>query len=36
MSHRKNGHQESDYQHGYISLVFARVLEKNEEIALEK
>jgi hypothetical protein len=32
--HRTNGHQGSDCCHGYILMVFARVLEEKEESAL--
>ncbi len=34
VSHLKNGNKGSDYRHGYIPLVMARVLEENQESAL--
>ena len=34
VSHTKNGNKGSDYRHGYIPLVMARVLEENQESAL--
>jgi hypothetical protein len=34
VSHRKIGHQGSEFCHGYIPLAFSSVLEENEESAL--